>query len=197
MKAIMPATPVKSDSMARQRLISSTPAERRFGSPRSSGVAFQAVPNMAAQAQPSTRYYYFCSCFFSIIFSNQSIIGNCLGLSLTRPILQRDRGAFDKLVDMIIGDGPSNRYALICRVCCSHNGMALKNEFEYLGNEQIFIFSSPRAQFLYTSHSHRDTSFDYSFCKDDHTFPFSSFSDFSILQCLMLLDVKIIAINRK
>nr|CAD7453000.1 unnamed protein product [Timema tahoe] len=28
-------------------------------------------------------------------------------------------------------DGPSNRYALICKQCESHNGMALKEEFEY------------------------------------------------------------------
>lgn len=55
-------------------------------------------------------------------------------MSLPRPVLQQNRSAFDKLVDMIIGDGPSNRYALICKVCSSHNGMALKNEFEYLGN---------------------------------------------------------------
>lgn len=51
---------------------------------------------------------------------------------LARPILARDRTPFDKLVDLLIGDGPSSRYALICRTCCAHNGMALKHEFEYL-----------------------------------------------------------------
>lgn len=51
---------------------------------------------------------------------------------LARPILPRERGMMDKLVDFVVGDGPSNRYALICRVCGSHNGMALKEEFEYV-----------------------------------------------------------------
>ena len=32
-----------------------------------------------------------------------------------------------------MGDGPNNRYALICSQCHSHNGMALKEEFEYIG----------------------------------------------------------------
>ena len=31
-----------------------------------------------------------------------------------------------------MGDGPNNRYALICRGCHSHNGMALRDEFEYM-----------------------------------------------------------------
>ncbi|XP_038079158.1 endoplasmic reticulum junction formation protein lunapark-B-like [Patiria miniata] len=49
-----------------------------------------------------------------------------------RPILPRERGTVDKLVDFLVGDGPSSRYALICRHCYSHNGMALQEEFEYL-----------------------------------------------------------------
>jgi endoplasmic reticulum junction formation protein lunapark len=49
-----------------------------------------------------------------------------------RPILPQSRSTFDKLIDFFIGEGPSNRYALICKTCCSHNGMALKEEFEYL-----------------------------------------------------------------
>jgi hypothetical protein len=51
---------------------------------------------------------------------------------MPRPILPRERGAVDKLVEYLVGDGPQNRYALICRYCSSHNGMALKEEFEYL-----------------------------------------------------------------
>lgn len=31
---------------------------------------------------------------------------------------------------------PSSRYALICQQCFSHNGMALKEEFEYLGKNR-------------------------------------------------------------
>ena len=51
---------------------------------------------------------------------------------LPRPVLQADRGVFDRLAEYLVGDGPSNRYALICRRCHRHNGMALKEEFEYL-----------------------------------------------------------------
>ncbi|KYN07583.1 Protein lunapark-B, partial [Cyphomyrmex costatus] len=50
---------------------------------------------------------------------------------LPRPILPQQRTVIDRLVDYLVGDGPSNRYALICRQCNSHNGMALKEEFEY------------------------------------------------------------------
>lgn len=48
-----------------------------------------------------------------------------------QPILPRERTTMDKLVEYLVGDGPNNRYALICSQCCSHNGMALKEEFEY------------------------------------------------------------------
>lgn len=52
--------------------------------------------------------------------------------SLTRPIAPQDRSIVEKMVDYMIGDGPNNRYALICTHCASHNGMALKEEFEFL-----------------------------------------------------------------
>lgn len=51
---------------------------------------------------------------------------------LPRNVLPRDRSVLDKMVDFLVGDGPSNRYALICKQCFGHNGMALKEEFEYL-----------------------------------------------------------------
>merc|ERR1719278_624500 len=38
----------------------------------------------------------------------------------------------DRVVEFLVGDGPTNRYALICRQCESHNGMALREEFEYI-----------------------------------------------------------------
>lgn len=50
----------------------------------------------------------------------------------SRPILPQHRSVMEKLVDYVVGDGPSNRYALICTFCHSHNGMALKEEFEFL-----------------------------------------------------------------
>ncbi|CAN9500216.1 unnamed protein product [Ophioblennius macclurei] len=54
------------------------------------------------------------------------------GPPLVRPILPKDRGAVDRVIEYLVGDGPQNRYALICQQCFSHNGMALKEEFEYL-----------------------------------------------------------------
>ncbi|XP_029926114.1 endoplasmic reticulum junction formation protein lunapark-B isoform X2 [Myripristis murdjan] len=54
------------------------------------------------------------------------------GPPLARPILPRERGAVDRVIEYLVGDGPQNRYALICQQCFSHNGMALKEEFEYL-----------------------------------------------------------------
>ena len=46
-------------------------------------------------------------------------------------VLPKERTIADKFVDYLVGDGPSNRYALICKTCHSHNGMALKEDFEY------------------------------------------------------------------
>lgn len=43
-------------------------------------------------------------------------------LPLPRAILPRDRSVFDKMVEYLVGDGPANRYALICKQCSSHNG---------------------------------------------------------------------------
>uniref|UniRef100_A0A8C2J8F8 Endoplasmic reticulum junction formation protein lunapark n=1 Tax=Cyprinus carpio TaxID=7962 RepID=A0A8C2J8F8_CYPCA len=54
------------------------------------------------------------------------------GPPLARPILPRDRSSVDRVIEYLVGDGPQNRYALICQQCFSHNGMALKEEFEYV-----------------------------------------------------------------
>lgn len=54
------------------------------------------------------------------------------GPPLARPLLPRDRTAMDRVIEYLVGDGPQNRYALICQQCLSHNGMALKEEFEYV-----------------------------------------------------------------
>uniref|UniRef100_A0A8C7RKX7 Endoplasmic reticulum junction formation protein lunapark n=1 Tax=Oncorhynchus mykiss TaxID=8022 RepID=A0A8C7RKX7_ONCMY len=55
-----------------------------------------------------------------------------VGPPLARPVLPRDRGAMDRVIEYLVGDGPQNRYALICQQCLTHNGMALKEEFEYI-----------------------------------------------------------------
>ncbi|XP_037645803.1 endoplasmic reticulum junction formation protein lunapark-A isoform X1 [Sebastes umbrosus] len=54
------------------------------------------------------------------------------GPPLARPLVPRERGAMDRVIEYLVGDGPQNRYALICQQCLSHNGMALKEEFEYV-----------------------------------------------------------------
>ncbi|MBN3277548.1 LNP protein, partial [Polyodon spathula] len=54
------------------------------------------------------------------------------GPPLARAILPRERGIMDRVVEFLVGDGPQNRYALVCQQCFSHNGMALKEEFEYV-----------------------------------------------------------------
>jgi len=67
---------------------------------------------------------------------------------LPRPILPRERGIVDRLMDFFVGDGPHQRYALICRHCGGHNGMALQEEFEYVsyGCCYCFQFNPPRKQ---------------------------------------------------
>lgn len=68
--------------------------------------------------------------------------------SMPRPVLPRERSLVDRLVDYLVGDGPSNRYALICRQCQSHNGMALKEEFEFIAFRCCYCFhwNPPRSQ---------------------------------------------------
>ena len=67
------------------------------------------------------------------MFRNFFIILAPPGPPSPRPVLPRERGYMDRVVEYLVGDGPHNRYALICRQCQSHNGMALKEEFEYIG----------------------------------------------------------------
>jgi hypothetical protein len=52
---------------------------------------------------------------------------------LPRPIIAPNRTILDKILDFLIGEGPNNRYALICKSCHFHNGMALREEFEFVG----------------------------------------------------------------
>lgn len=59
---------------------------------------------------------------------------------LPRPILPRERSNIERFMEWIIGDGPQNRYALVCKKCFSHNGMALKEEFEYITFRCCYCF---------------------------------------------------------
>ncbi|CAL8254639.1 unnamed protein product [Lota lota] len=62
------------------------------------------------------------------------------GPPLARPVLPRERGAVDRVIEYLVGDGPQNRYALICQQCFSHNGMALKEEFEYIAFRCVYCY---------------------------------------------------------
>ena len=44
------------------------------------------------------------------------------------------------MVEYLVGDGPNNRYALVCSNCHSHNGMALRDEFEYTSFRCAYCF---------------------------------------------------------
>ena len=61
-----------------------------------------------------------------------NVQGTPRGPPLPRPILPRDRSSTERLMEYLVGDGPQNRYALICKGCHSHNGMALKEEFDFI-----------------------------------------------------------------
>lgn len=71
--------------------------------------------------------------------------GMCLGPApgppQPSPILPRDRTNLDKMVEYLVGDGPNNRYALVCSECHSHNGMALKDEFGYMSFRCAYCFT--------------------------------------------------------
>ena len=36
------------------------------------------------------------------------------------------------MVDWVVGSKPEQMYALICKNCKNHNGLAIKEEFEYM-----------------------------------------------------------------
>lgn len=44
---------------------------------------------------------------------------------------QQGKGVLERIVDVLIGDGPKDRFAMICKECFAHNGMALKDDFDY------------------------------------------------------------------
>ncbi|XP_056290543.1 endoplasmic reticulum junction formation protein lunapark-A isoform X2 [Pseudoliparis swirei] len=54
------------------------------------------------------------------------------GPPMVKAVVPRERGALDRVIEYLVGNGPQNKYALICQQCLSHNGMALKEEFEYV-----------------------------------------------------------------
>ncbi|XP_063197777.1 endoplasmic reticulum junction formation protein lunapark isoform X1 [Chroicocephalus ridibundus] len=112
-KSLVPASP----SLQRDASALSGPPERTMvpslQSPRRSGSPATSVPGMGLHPP---------------------------GPPLARPILPRERGVVDRVIEYLVGDGPQNRYALICQQCFSHNGMALKEEFEYIAFRCAYCF---------------------------------------------------------
>jgi Predicted integral membrane zinc-ribbon metal-binding protein len=51
----------------------------------------------------------------------------------------KERGAFDRVLDFIVKDGPENRMALICRSCGAHNGLCLLDEYDFTGSFSGFF----------------------------------------------------------
>ncbi|XP_037944902.1 endoplasmic reticulum junction formation protein lunapark-B isoform X2 [Teleopsis dalmanni] len=83
--------------------------------------------------------------------ANTSIRGNLspqtpLAVSTFRrtpfPIVnQQNKSAFERVVDLLVGDGPQDRFGMICKKCYAHNGMALKEEFDYVTFRCAFCHS--------------------------------------------------------
>lgn len=73
-------------------------------------------------------------------------VGPAPGPPMPCPILPRERSTVDKFVEYLVGDGPSNRYALICVQCHSHNGMALRDDFEFLSFRCAYCYHVNQAR---------------------------------------------------
>ncbi|KAI8127563.1 Protein lunapark-B [Lucilia cuprina] len=86
------------------------------------------TPRLISQMSPTAT----SSPSSTALMSQQSGLNQQLRRRTPFPIVnQQDKGVFDRIVDVLIGDGPQDRFAMICKECYSHNGMALKDDFEY------------------------------------------------------------------
>uniref|UniRef100_A0ABK9MQU6 Endoplasmic reticulum junction formation protein lunapark n=1 Tax=Glossina morsitans morsitans TaxID=37546 RepID=A0ABK9MQU6_GLOMM len=115
----------------------------------------------------------------SSLFSSQAL-DQQLRRRTPFPIVNpNNKSIFERLVDVLIGDGPQDRFAMICKLCHGHNGMALKEEFEYMTFRCIYCNGlnparksrpiAPRLSVLpptLTQESHASTSTDSSSSDD-------------------------------
>ncbi|XP_037821455.1 LOW QUALITY PROTEIN: endoplasmic reticulum junction formation protein lunapark-A [Lucilia sericata] len=87
------------------------------------------TPRLISQMGPSATSSPSSS---TALMSQHSGLNQQLRRRTPFPIVnQQEKGVFDRIVDVLIGDGPQDRFAMICKECYSHNGMALKDDFEY------------------------------------------------------------------
>uniref|UniRef100_A0A2K5C266 Endoplasmic reticulum junction formation protein lunapark n=1 Tax=Aotus nancymaae TaxID=37293 RepID=A0A2K5C266_AOTNA len=121
-----------------------TPALPSNVLPRHLGSPATSVPGMEMGLPPIAQTGLECLSSSDLSASTSQSAGitglHPPGPPLARPILPRERGALDRIVEYLVGDGPQNRYALICQQCFSHNGMALKEEFEYIAFRCAYCF---------------------------------------------------------
>uniref|UniRef100_A0A1B0BNG4 Endoplasmic reticulum junction formation protein lunapark n=1 Tax=Glossina palpalis gambiensis TaxID=67801 RepID=A0A1B0BNG4_9MUSC len=68
----------------------------------------------------------------SSLFSSQALDQQLRRRTPFPIVNSNNKSIFERLVDVLIGDGPQDRFAMICKQCHGHNGMALKEEFEYM-----------------------------------------------------------------
>ncbi|XP_013115368.1 endoplasmic reticulum junction formation protein lunapark-B [Stomoxys calcitrans] len=123
----LPTTAMKTNQLA---LTASTPNVTRVGNTSlASAAAPVPAPTFAGSTTPRTATTAM-SPYNSA--SSNSGSGQIVRRRTPFPVVnQNEKGVFEKIVDVLIGDGPGDRFAMICKECYGHNGMALKEDFEY------------------------------------------------------------------
>uniref|UniRef100_A0A0K0FA12 Endoplasmic reticulum junction formation protein lunapark n=1 Tax=Strongyloides venezuelensis TaxID=75913 RepID=A0A0K0FA12_STRVS len=107
-------------------------AQSRFNSPKVDSKALQikAAQNMSMLKHKDPQMIHKSVSNHSQLSSDNNTTLRTLP---PRPYIDNHNTSIvERIADMVLGDGISNRYALICLFCKSHNGMALKDEFESL-----------------------------------------------------------------
>ncbi|XP_072117918.1 endoplasmic reticulum junction formation protein lunapark-A-like isoform X1 [Mobula birostris] len=145
----MPATPRPGQELRQRKSaqVPSTPPNLNQGNPQTMPIATPGIQSTSAPGGPPEKTAHSAS--HTPALSKRAmppttpvpVMGlHPPGPPLARPILPRDRGAIDRVIEYLVGDGPQNRYALICQQCFSHNGMALREEFEYVAFRCAYCF---------------------------------------------------------
>lgn len=74
-------------------------------------------------------------------FSNQGLDQELRRRTPFPIVNPNNKSIFERIVDVLIGDGPQHRFAMICKHCYGHNGMALREEFEYMAFHCVYCNS--------------------------------------------------------
>ncbi|XP_019378509.1 PREDICTED: protein lunapark isoform X1 [Gavialis gangeticus] len=143
-----PGQEIRQRTTGQRNVLPPTPSSPEQGSPKASGVQATSSVQRDTSAPGGPPERTVAPALQSNVLprrpgSPTSMPGMGLhppGPPLARPILPRERGALDRVIEYLVGDGPQNRYALICQQCFSHNGMALKEEFEYIAFRCAYCF---------------------------------------------------------